>query len=161
MTLEEAIIHCEEKACGNTQCALEHKQLAEWLKELQELRRYCSDTKTIEERAKEYAKRRRYELTAYESYMVGATEQKAIDEEVRLKKCDDMTEAEYEREVAFADWYNKNGKGTPTYSNAIEWARRELIDEACEIVRNIANEYFGDWEQSCKVEDTFRKAMEE
>ena len=35
------------------------------------------------------------------------------------------------------------------------------IDKACEIVRNIANEYFGDWEQSCKVEDNFRKAMEE
>ena len=35
------------------------------------------------------------------------------------------------------------------------------IDKACEIVRNIADEYFGDWEQSCKVEDTFRKAMEE
>lgn len=35
------------------------------------------------------------------------------------------------------------------------------IDTACEIVRNIANECFGDWEQSCKVEDTFRKAMEE
>ena len=35
------------------------------------------------------------------------------------------------------------------------------IDKACEIVRNIANEYFGGWEQSCQVEDTFRKAMEE
>ena len=35
------------------------------------------------------------------------------------------------------------------------------IDKACEIVRNIANEYFGDWEQSCKVEDTFRNTMEE
>ena len=35
------------------------------------------------------------------------------------------------------------------------------IDKACEIDRNIANEYFGDWEQSCKIEDTFRKAMEE
>ena len=35
------------------------------------------------------------------------------------------------------------------------------IDKACEIVRNIANKYFGDWEQSCKVEDTFRKAMGE
>ena len=38
--------------------------------------------------------------------------------------------------------------------------KAEDIDKACEIVRNIANEYFGDWEQSCKVEDTFRKAME-
>lgn len=36
MTLEEAIIHCKEKACGNTQCALEHRQLAEWLQELQQ-----------------------------------------------------------------------------------------------------------------------------
>ena len=137
--------------------------------------------KTIEERAKEWGEHifettpfdvvngkacvfvedRNIADVAEESYIAGATDQKAIDEEVRLKKCDDMTEAEYNRETAFVDWYLKNGKGTPTYSDAIEWARRELIDEACEIVRNIANEYFGDWEQSCKVEDTFRKAMEE
>lgn len=96
-----------------------------------------------------------------DAYIRGAKEQKAIDEEVRLKKCDDMTEAEYEREMAFAEWYYKNGNGTPTYSDAIEWARKKLLEEACEIVHNIANEYFGDWEQSCKVEDTFRKAMEE
>ena len=116
--------------------------------------------KTIEERAKEYAPDPFLAALERKAYIARATEQKAIDEEVRLKKCDDMTEDEYEREVAFADWYNKNGKGTPTFSDAIEWARRELIDEACKIVRNIANEYLGDWEQSCKVEDTFRKAME-
>ena len=67
---------------------------------------------------------------------VGATEQKAIDEEVRLKKCDDMTEAEYDRETAFADWYLKNGKGTPTYSDAIEWARKQTIDEVCNWLGN-------------------------
>lgn len=39
MTLEEAIIHCKEKACSNTQCAIEHGQLAEWLEELQEYRK--------------------------------------------------------------------------------------------------------------------------
>ena len=39
MALEEAIIHCMEKACGNTQCALEHQQLAEWLQELQQYRK--------------------------------------------------------------------------------------------------------------------------
>ena len=117
--------------------------------------------KTIEERAIEYAPDPFLAALERKAYIAGATEQKAIDEEVRLKKCDNMTEAEYEREVAFAEWYHKNGKGTPTFSDAIEWARQELIDEACEIVRNIANEYFGDWEQSCNVEDTFRKAMEE
>ena len=45
------------------------------------------------------------------------------------------------------------------YIGAIEQKAID-INKACEIVRNIANKYFGDWEQSCKVEDTFRKAME-
>lgn len=67
---------------------------------------------------------------------VGAKEQQAIDEEVRLKKSDDMTNAEYDRETAFADWYLKNGKGTPTYSDAIEWARKQTIDEVCEWFSN-------------------------
>ena len=122
---------------------------------------------TIEERADAYVGHPE-EIDEFTSetikraaYIRGAKEQKAIDEEVRLKKSDSMTQAEYDREVAFADWYHQNGKGTPTYSDAIEWTRRELIDKACEIVRNIINEYFGDGEQSCKVEDTFRKAMEE
>ena len=91
--------------------------------------------KTIEERAKEYAPDPFLTALERKAYIAGATEQKAIDEEVRLKKCDDMTEAEYEREVAFADWYHKNGKGTPTFSDAIEWARRELIGNACEWLR--------------------------
>ena len=38
MSLDEAIEHCKEKSCGNNACALEHKQLAEWLNELKELR---------------------------------------------------------------------------------------------------------------------------
>ena len=102
--------------------------------------------KSIEERAKEYASKKAdislspvyndalaslYE----EGYIAGASEQKAIDEEVRLKKCDDMTEAEYNRETAFADWYFKNGNGTPTYSDAIEWTRKDLLDKACEWLR--------------------------
>ena len=122
---------------------------------------------TIEERADAYVGHHEEideftsETIKREAYIAGAKEQKAIDEEVRLKKSDSMTQAEYDREVAFADWYHQNGKGTPTYSDAIEWTRRELIDKACKIVRNIINEYFGDGEQSCKVEDTFRKAMKE
>lgn len=39
MTLDEAIKHAEEKATdSNCCCREEHKQLAEWLKELQERR---------------------------------------------------------------------------------------------------------------------------
>lgn len=121
--------------------------------------------KTIEERAKEYASKKgdislspvynKALSSIYEEgYIAGATEQKAIDEEVRLKKSDDMTQAEYDREVAFADWYHQNGKGTPTYSDAIEWARKDVIDKACEWLkaRNVLTE--------ASLEG-FRKAMEE
>ena len=132
--------------------------------------------KTIEERAKEYASDvlyPNYAIPAYiadvaeESYIAGATEQKTIDEEVRLKKCDDMTEAEYNHETAFADWYHKNGNGTPTFSDAIEWARKEVIEKACEWLGNYLMEigYPDDWlRDSLNIKsgkERFRKAMEE
>ena len=128
--------------------------------------------KSIEERAKEYSLKdfdgyyTGREKALEEGYIAGATEQKAIDEEVRLKKCDDMTEAEYNRETAFTDWYLKNGKGTPTYSDAIEWARKDLLNKVCEWIKENF-EHYVDVEVSSYyiyddqfVED-FRKAMEE
>ena len=96
--------------------------------------------KSIKERAKlaseDYACNDRYSAGYFTGYVEGATEQQAIDEEVRLKKSDDMTEAEYDRETAFADWYLKNGKSTPTYSDAIEWSRKQTIDEVCNWLSN-------------------------
>ena len=127
--------------------------------------------KTIEERAKEFAsKKGDISLSAVynealasiyeEGYMAGAKEQKAIDEEVRLKKCDDMTHAEYDREVAFAEWYHKNGNGTPTFSDAIEWARRKLIDKACEWLKeNIDGGVHPS--STYGFVEKFKKAMEE
>lgn len=38
MTIDEAIKHCKEIACEHNECANQHKQLAEWLNELKELR---------------------------------------------------------------------------------------------------------------------------
>lgn len=129
--------------------------------------------KTIVERANEagiisqYKSDYRYDKKSVElGYTQGAAEQKAIDEEVRLKKSDDMTQAEYDREVAFADWYHQNGKGTPTYSDAIEWARKEVIENA----RDWFSDYLimeicdaNDWLRGSPEtgEDRFRKAMEE
>ena len=92
--------------------------------------------KSIEERAKEAYPAHEYSVLERVmkrgAYIRGAKEQQAIDEEVRLKKSDDMTKAESAREEAFADWYLKNGKGTPTYSDAIEWARKDVISKACD-----------------------------
>ena len=96
--------------------------------------------KSIEERAKEAYPAHEYSVLERVmkrgAYIRGAKEQKAIDEEVRLKKSDDMTKAEYDRETEFADWYLKNGKSTPTYSDAIEWARKQTIDEVCNWLSN-------------------------
>ena len=111
--------------------------------------------KTIEERAKEYAPDPFLAALERKAYIAGAKEQKDIDEEVRLKKCDNMTEAEYEREVAFAEWYHKNGKGTPTYSDAIEWTRKEVINKACELLKSVGILTDDDSIMG------FRKAMEE
>ena len=128
---------------------------------------------TIEERADAYVGHPEEideftsETIKRDAYIRGAKEQKAIDEEVRLKKSDSMTRAEYEREVAFADWYNKNGKGTPTFSDAIEWARKEVIEKACEWLGNYLMEigYPDDWlRDSLNIKsgkERFRKAMEE
>ena len=113
--------------------------------------------KTIEERAKlalEGYDDDGYSAGFYMGYAIGAREQKAIDDEVRLKKCDDMTEAEYNRETAFVDWYLENGKGMPAYSDAIEWARKDLLDKVCEWLRAM----------NVITKETligFRKAMEE
>ena len=54
-----------------------------------------------------------------------------------MKKYDDMTQEECDREAAFAEWYLENGKGTPTYSDAIEWARKETINKACELLKSV------------------------
>ena len=101
------------------------------------------------------------------AYIRGAKEQKAIDDEMLLKKWDDMTEAEYNREIAFVDWYLKNGNGAPTFSDAIEWARKEVIEKACEWLGNYLMEigYPDDWlRDSLNIKsgkERFRKAMEE
>lgn len=126
--------------------------------------------KSIEERAIEYAKGQ-WDLwdadIAKTAYITGATEQKVIDEEVRLKKCDDMTKAEYDRETAFVDWYLKHEKGTPTYSDAIEWARKEVIEDACKWFGDYLFDigYSDNWMRDSpnlkSGEKRFRKSMEE
>ena len=129
--------------------------------------------KTIEERAKEYAAKKANISSCaiyndalasiyMEGYIAGATEQKAIDEEVRLKKCDDMTEAEYNHETAFMDWYLENGKGMPAYSDAIEWARKDLLDKVCVwLYRYLHLFVMKGHINHDALEQEFRKAMEE
>ena len=92
---------------------------------------------TIEERAKEYTYRRADVLVGTtlasifeKGYIAGATEQKTIDEGIRLKKCNNMTKEELERETAFLEQYVDGKDNIPSFSDAIEWARKEVIKEA-------------------------------
>lgn len=52
MTIEEVIKHYEENADDNTKCSVDNKQLVEWLKELQELKRNNNSIEKIENKTK-------------------------------------------------------------------------------------------------------------
>ena len=71
------------------------------------------------------------------AYIRGATEQKTIEEGIKLKKWDSMTRKEADRETAFLKWWYDNDGGTIAPSDAIEWARKEAIKEAAS--------WFGDY----------------
>ena len=93
--------------------------------------------KTIEERAKECTYRRADVLIGTtlasifeKGYIAGATEQKTIDEGIKLKKCNNMTKKELERETTFLEQYVDEKGNMPSFSDAIEWARKKAIKEA-------------------------------
>ena len=122
--------------------------------------------KTIEERArlnlqyeKDFLGHDLSENMVARAYIAGAKEQKDIDEEVRLKKCDDMTESEYNREIAFLDWFYENSGGTITHSDAIEWARKDLLDKAWSLAYSMYQAGRDNLIPLTKEE--FHKAMEE
>ena len=139
--------------------------------------------KTIEQRAKEwsehivettpydvvngkvcvFAEDRDIADVAEESYIAGATDQKAIEEEVTLTKYDAMTGKQLDREECFTSWYFQNAKGSPTFSDAIEWSRKQTIDEVCNWLGNyLVVEHEILTEAGCEnVINEFRKAMEE
>ena len=134
--------------------------------------------KNIQERAKEYADRHKAaelehfgvrnfpygriynaEMAAYEK---GATDQKAIEEAVTFTKSDAKTEKQLDREEHFATWYFQNVKGVPTFSDAIEWARKQTIDEVCNWLGNyLVVEHEILTKAGCEsVINELRKAME-
>ena len=131
--------------------------------------------KTIEERAKECTYRRADVLVGTtlasifeKGYIAGATEQKTIDEGIRLKKCDNMTKEELERETAFLEQYVDEKDNIPSFSDAIEWARKKVIKEANDWfsnyltieLRDSVNWFYGSSNMK-SGQDRFIEAMEE
>ena len=100
-------------------------------------------------------------------YKAGASTQRIIEQEVRLKKSEDVTQEEYDRQNSFfMGWYFKR-KEIPTYSDAIEWARKKAIDEARKWFADYLMEigYPDDWMRDSQNmesgEERFIKAMGE
>ena len=106
-----------------------------------------------------FAKDRDVADVAKESYIAGATEQKAIEEEVTHKKYDAMTGKQLDREENFTTWYFQNVKGAPTFSDAIEWSRKQTIDEVCDWFKNYMA--FGTGKTVNNLMALLRKALEE
>ena len=131
--------------------------------------------KTIKERAKECTCRKADILVGTtlasifeKGYIAGATEQKTIDEGIRLKKCDNMTKEELKRETAFLEQYVDEKDNIPSFSDAIEWARKEVIKEANDWfsnyltieLRDSVNWFYGSSNMK-SGQDRFIEAMEE
>ena len=81
-------------------------------------------------------------------------------EKNRLAACDNMTKEEADREQEFTTNFIEKNNRIPTYSDAIEYGRKQLIDKAAEWLNNFYSE-----DRHCFLVkediDAFIKAMEE
>jgi hypothetical protein len=87
----------------------------------------------------------------------------------RIKACDNQTPEEAERESAFVVPFVKEHHRQPTFSDAIEGTRKQMIDKACKWLEQNVDKYLyntGGYEEyipKCgdKLFYDFKKAMEE
>ncbi len=100
-------------------------------------------------------------------YRIGILDCFDYFEQNRLKACDNQTPEEAERESAFVVPFVKEHHRTPTFSDAIEATRKQMIDKACNWLKsNIENYYYQDeaFDQVISIKNLsldFIKAMEE
>lgn len=104
MTIDEAIKHCKDKACDNTACAIEHKQLAEWLEELKKYR-------NRELKESEDEKIRKGIIEYLEQSQFGEEHYLIDDDVVRgyISWLEKQGEQKVEPKFKVGDWINKDG----------------------------------------------------
>lgn len=99
-------------------------------------------------------------------FMAGANwqyeqfEKERLNFEPRLKHCDELTAEQAQMESDFVVQHLKNFNRTPTFIDAIEYGRKQMIDKACEWLNNF---YSVDRHCFLVKEDieAFKQAMEE
>ena len=94
------------------------------------------------------------------AFKAGANWQYEQFEKERLKHCDELTAEQAQMESDFVVQHLKNFNRTPTFIDAIEYGRKQLIDKAAEWLNNFYSE-----DRHCFLVkediDEFIKAMEE
>lgn len=94
-----------------------------------------------------------------QAFIDGAEWQYEQFEKERLKHCDELTAEQAQMESDFVVQHLKNFNRTPTFIDAIEYGRKQMIDKACEWLNNFYSE-----DRHCFLVkediDTFIKAME-
>ena len=97
-------------------------------------------------------------------FIAGANWQYEQFEKERLKHCDELTAEQAQIESDFIVQHLKKCNRTPTFIDAIEYGRKQMIDKACEWLNDYAyfyvNDYTGSLDEKALVEQ-FRKVMEE
>lgn len=108
--------------------------------------------------------------TSYlEIFKAGANWRYEQFEKNRLAACDSMTKEEADREQEFTTKFIEKNHRVPTYSDAIEYGRKQMIDKACEYIHNHwdkllvyeYNQFGGSVFNRKKTVEQFRKAMED
>ena len=94
-----------------------------------------------------------------QAFIDGAEWQYEQFEKERLKHCDELTAEQAQMESDFVVQHLKNFNRTPTFIDAIEYGRKQMIDKAAEWLNNFYNE-----DRHCFLAkediDAFIKAME-
>ena len=94
-----------------------------------------------------------------QAFIDGAEWQYEQFEKERLKHCDELTAEQAQMESDFVVQHLKNFNRTPTFIDAIEYGRKQMIDKAAEWLNNFYSE-----DRHCFLVkediDAFIKAME-
>jgi len=100
--------------------------------------------------------------TSYlEIFKAGANWQYEQFEKNRLAACDNMTKEEADREQEFVTDFIEKNLRAPTYSDAIEYGRKQMIDKACEWIKKKWDDVYTDPIIIDAVIEDFKKAIEE
>ena len=96
--------------------------------------------KAADEYANSIAQHEHNKIFSIDDFKAGANWRYEQFEKERLKHCDELTAEQAQMESDFVVQHLKNFNRTPTFIDAIEYGRKQMIEKACEWLNNFYNE---------------------